>query len=362
MRVALITNIPAPYRVPVYDRLAAELGRDFRVFYMASRADWEHAKLGHASVFLEGRSFVRRDGVRDLHVRWGLLRKLRELGPDVVVTGGFNPPMLLAALYGMRGGRRHVAITDAWPGSEADLSPIHRGLRRLVYARSAAFAGASEKSLELFRSYGASTNLFLTPLSSDNEAFARVAGPLEDRPYDVGFVGRMIPRKVPLFFADVVKEVARRRGRVRALVVGGGELQDATRQALEDAAGVDVDFTGAVEPRELPELYAQMKLLCFPTDGDAWGLVANEASASGMPVVTCAKAGCAGELVRDGETGRVVPLTVTAWADAVSKLLADGASLRTMGHAARRAVDRYTFDAAADGILAACRAAASTRS
>ena len=54
-RVALLTNIPAPYRVPVYDRLAAELGDNFRVLYLAPtepNRQWQLPELKHEHRYL----------------------------------------------------------------------------------------------------------------------------------------------------------------------------------------------------------------------------------------------------------------------------------------------------------------------
>ena len=44
LRLALVTNIPAPYRVPVFDRVAATPGIALRVLYGALREpdrDWD---------------------------------------------------------------------------------------------------------------------------------------------------------------------------------------------------------------------------------------------------------------------------------------------------------------------------------
>ena len=88
----------------------------------------------------------------------------------------------------------------------------------------------------------------------------------------------------------------------------------------------------------------------------AWGVVANEACASGMPVITCANAGCAGELVVHGRNGYVIDLDVERWAAHAQLLLDDAALLAEVGAQSTRSVRDYTFTAAANGILAACRA------
>jgi glycosyltransferase involved in cell wall biosynthesis len=356
-RIAVFINIPAPYRVPVYDRIAEQCGSDFRMIYMAKlEADrkWNVPALRHDHVFLRGFA-VRRKNRDEIHVRWGINHQLSTFRPDVILTTGFNPPMIAAWLHAKAHRIPHVSMSDAWAHSEAELSSVHRLMRRAVYATSSAFIGASAKTLALYAAYGVRTNLFKAPLGVDNTQFAAASVPLADRPYDLVFAGNLIDRKLPLFFADVVARVARRRGRASALVIGDGELRGEMARALAQP-GVEATFTGFLQQAELPAAYARGKIFCFPTRSDPWGVVANEACASGMPVITCANAGCAGELVIHARNGYVVELDAELWADHVQLLLDDPALLAESGAQSARAVRDYTFAAAADGILAACRA------
>jgi glycosyltransferase involved in cell wall biosynthesis len=356
MRIAMLINIPAPYRVPVYDRIAEKCGSDFRVIYMAkleANRKWKVPALHHDHVFLRGFAVGPKD--RQIHVRWGVHHQLSTFRPDVILTCGFNPPMLTAWLHAQAFRTRHVPMSDSWEQHEAGLSSVHRLVRRAVYATSSAFVGASAKTLTLFEAYGVRKNLFKAPLGVDNARFAAAAAPLADRPFDLVFAGNLVDGKLPLFFADVVARVARRRGRASALVIGDGELRGEMERALAQP-GVEVTFTGFLQQAELPAAYARGKIFCFPTRNDAWGVVANEACASGMPVITCANAGCAGELVVHSRNGYVVDLDAETWADHAQLLLDDPALLAESGVQSTRAVRDYTFAAAADGILAACRA------
>lgn len=353
-RIAMLVNIPAPYRVPVYDRVAARLGSAFRVIYMAGReADrrWDIPPMQHEHVFLRGITITHK--ARDIHFRTGVWRELTRHRPHVIATGGFNPPMLAAWLYARISGAAHVTMTDGWIGSEAHLSSLHRRIRRRVYATSSAFVGASEKSLELYRSYGVRDHLVRVPLGIDNDAFARASQPLAERPYDLVFAGNLIPRKLPLFFVDVIAELAKLRSRVSVLVIGDGELRQPMTDALARLRGVHATFTGFLQQRELPDAYARGKVLCFPTANDPWGVVANEACASGMPVITCSNAGCADELVRHEENGYVLALDPTAWAARCSALLDDAGRLEAMGRRSAELVRPYSHDDAAEAMLAA---------
>ncbi|MBI2380908.1 MAG: glycosyltransferase family 4 protein [Gammaproteobacteria bacterium] len=357
MRVALLVNIPAPYRVPVYDRLAERLGEDFKVIYMAeleSNRKWKVPELKHAHQYLKGFTLSR--GTRHVHVRFGVFTALLKFKPDVVITAGFNPPMLMGWLYTRLFGKAHVPMSDAWVGSEANLSGLHRYIRRLVFGSSKAFIGASQQTLELFKSYGVEKNLFKACLCVDNSRFTPLAGPVAHRAYDLVFSGSLIEGKLPLFFVEVVKRLAGKMPKLSVLVIGDGALRDSMHEALATLPTVHTTFTGYLQQSELPAYYVQGKIFCFPTKRDAWGIVANEACASGMAVLTCANAGCAVELIVNNHNGYVLPLEPEVWAEHAAKLLGDEMLLSEMSQNAIRSVEEYTYDHAARGILAACEA------
>ena len=360
LRAALVTNIPAPYRVPVFRVLAGTPGLDLQVVFCSGReADrqWDLPALDFDHVHLRER-VIRWRG-RFIHVNPDVAGVLRHFAPDVVVTTGFNPTHLLAFWAATRRGARHVAMTDGTLQSEAGLGSVHRFVRRRVYARSAAFVGASEGSMALYRSYGVEpTALFRSVLCADNDKFAALA--VTEQQYDFIFCGRLAHGKLPLFAIEVAARAAFRLGRrARLLMVGSGPLAGAARDAARLAAGrVYCVFTGFAAQDELAAHYVQARLMLFPTLGDTWGVVANEACASGLPVLVSAQAGAAGELVRDGDNGRVLPLDADVWAAAAVAILEDRATWQRMSERSRALVAPYTRQDAAAGLAAALRYAA----
>ncbi len=355
-RVAMVTNIPAPYRLPIYERLATVHGLDLRVFFCSGREPDRHWELDPSRVphaFLRERCLAWSG--RFIHANPDVWPRLREFGPDVVITTGFNPTHLIAFALAVTLGARHVAMTDGTVDSEASLSVVHRWLRRLVYARTQAFIGASEGSLALYRRFGvAESALFKSHLCADNPAFkAAAARPRRD--VDLIYCGRWVASKSPLFAIAVAEAVGRRLGRrVVLLLLGAGELEGAMRSAADAAAPwVDARFGGFASQAELPLHYARSRLLLFPSAGEPWGVVANEACAAGVPVIVSPHAGAANDLVRDGDNGRVLALDVARWCEAASALLSDDAAWQRMSRRCLELVDDYTYDNASAGIAAA---------
>jgi phosphatidyl-myo-inositol dimannoside synthase len=108
-----------------------------------------------------------------------------------------------------------------------------------------------------------------------------------------------------------------------------------------------VRFVGAIPERDLPALYNLASLYVGASrrggqiDVEGFGISLVEASACGLPIVA-ANSGGIPDAVRDGETGVLVPPEEpAAFADAISRLLADEAAAKRMGRNGRRAVETY---------------------
>ena len=359
LRVAMVTNIPAPYRLPVYGALAGDQHIEFKVFFCSGREpdrEWNLSKIFFEQEYLQEKYFRFRG--RFIHFNPDIWSALRSFKADVVITTGFNPTHMLAYAYARVRGVRHIVMTDGTLESERILTSLHRWIRSSIYSRTQAFVGASDGSFDLYRSYGIDERLlFKSHLCANNAAFS--AETFRRDRYDFIFCGRFVGIKNPLFALNVAQGVARRLGRrVSIMYLGSGELDDEIRiKAGQIAAEVKVLFPGFARQEELPQRYAQARVMLFPTQWDPWGVVANEACAAGLPVLVTPAAGSAGELIRNGENGFVLPLDLDRWVEAAVRLLTDDALYARFSARARQLVAEYNYDNAAQGIRDAVMAA-----
>jgi tetratricopeptide (TPR) repeat protein len=110
-------------------------------------------------------------------------------------------------------------------------------------------------------------------------------------------------------------------------------------QFLRDHAGAPwltrVTFHGRIADDALWRLYAGASLYVVPSRFESFGLTYLEAMQFGVPVVAT-HAGGIPDVVRDGETGLLVPVDDrTALKEAVGRLMSDGPLREAMGRAAR---------------------------
>jgi glycosyltransferase involved in cell wall biosynthesis len=294
---------------------------------------------------------------RYIHTNPDIIPALRDFSPHVIVTTGLNPTHLWAFAYAWLNGIPHVPMTDGTDLSEHGLSRLHKLVRRVVYSRSMAFISSSDGGQRLFESYGApARKCYRSCLCTDNDAYFSAPASAEST-YDLIFCSRMVPEKRPMFALDVATRMSEKLNRpVRILFVGSGKEENKLREAAAARAPAVIStFHGFAKQAELPMLYRSAKVFLFPTLGDAWGVVANEACAASLPVIVSPHAGAAGELVIDGENGFVCQLDIDTWAQKAIDLVSQPAMRRRFSQRSRELVASYSFERAATGIVAACR-------
>lgn len=105
-----------------------------------------------------------------------------------------------------------------------------------------------------------------------------------------------------------------------------------------------VHFHGPIPQSELFSKYEQAELLVLPSLFDGFGMVVTEAMAHGLVVVTTPNTG-ASELIRDGESGILVPAgDADALASAIERCLANREKLVRIGNAARQVASDWQWD------------------
>ncbi len=163
----------------------------------------------------------------------------------------------------------------------------------------------------------------------------------------VGFAGSLDERKgVPLLMAAWSRVLAASGGASPVLrLAGDGPLRPALaawRAGLHDPGSVEL--SGWVQ--DMPAFHGALALLAVPSRYEGFGLAAAEAGACGRPVVAT-RTSSLPEVVRDGETGLLVPPgDPDALAAAILRLLNDPGLRRRLGAAAAGHI-RTRFDRAA---------------
>jgi glycosyltransferase involved in cell wall biosynthesis len=345
VKLALLTEIPAPYRIPLFNALAERV--ELRVLFLAKRDPRRGFYEQHRDEWrfeqrvLRGPAF--RGGGRWIVLSRGVLRELRRFRPDAVAVGGWNQPAFWLALAYARLRRVPllVWIESTAHDARSDARPLALARRLMVRGAAGAFVPGTAAA-EFARTLGVEL-VEIAPNAVDAEVFERAA---IDRSGRAGctflYVGRLDPEKgvdtLLAAFRDVPGE----------LVVVGEGVESEQLRAL---AGDRVRFAGAKDRDALVDDYAAADVFVLPSRSEPWGMVLNEAAAAGLPIVASEEVGAAHDLVEEGGNGFRVPAgDVAALRERLAWLARDPELRARAGTRSRELVRAFTPSAWAHGV------------
>ena len=174
---------------------------------------------------------------------------------------------------------------------------------------------------------GVDMRALLETRPDQREARARLGLPL-DGPI-VGCVGRLVPVKDHATLFEAARRVLDSCPEAIFVLAGDGELRERLQREAVDLLGDRVRFLGWVH--DLPTLYAAFDVVVLTSRLEGTPVALIEAAAAGRPVVAT-NVGGVSEVVRDGNTGLLVPpRDAVAVAANVVTLLDDREGARRMG-------------------------------
>lgn len=370
-KIVLITNIPTPYRVPLFNELHAALhvrGAELHVVFGGEsyarrqfKVDRDSYRFSHS--FLKSKTVQRGDVEKTSFLFNGLQRELSRLKPDAVIVAGFSFATFKVYTWSLF---RRVPFYIWNGGVEHPFRPesgLKRTLRRWLVARAAGCIAYGSKAREYLIRLGAKPETVQIGLNTvDTGFFSRetekvrrsvVAHPEKKHLLTIGYLSA---RKNMMQLLRIMKSLTALRQDVVLDIVGDGDQRkELERFVSENALTDSVVFHGYQQREQLPPLMAASSLFLFQTDFDIWGLVLNEAMAAGLPVICSPHAGAAHDLIREGETGFIRDFSdPDAMARLIHELLDDPERLERIGASAAGYISRFaTLEQSATGFLKA---------
>jgi glycosyltransferase involved in cell wall biosynthesis len=331
----------------VWKGLAARKKIPFKVFYMsdqglearfdpgfAKSVSWDIDMLSdYDSEFLDTYKGRRSDSFWWLRLKRGFGSALRGMGADVLWIQGWQVAAYWQAVFEAR-----KAGTEIWLRGETNARSNAGGIGRLFKRRLLCeflrfvdqFLYIGEANRQFYLEQGMSEGrLVPAPYCVDNARFATAAAAARSErgrireewriPADAFcflFAGKLLTKKRPL---DIIQAAQRLQNvvgekKIHLLWVGTGALGAELRQSCHacfDAVGEapvnapnrhygpNASFIGFLNQSEINRAYVAADCLILPSDAkETWGLVVNEAMASGLPCVVSDACGCAEDLVK----------------------------------------------------------------
>jgi len=395
--LAILSTHPIQYQVPLWQALARDGKVPFEVWYLSNHAAtqsfdsefkrafaWDLNMLeGYPFQFLETNTNPDVARFTKLRLLAPLSEQLRKKRVKALWIQGWQ-----VAAYWQAAWQAYAARIPVWlRGESNDLAqvalwkrPIKRLAMRELFTRITHFLYIGQANRRFYKKFGVrDEQLRPAYYCVDNHRFMNVAEELrperfkirrewgipEDK-FCVLFAGKFIAKKRPLDLVRAATNLGKSGHEPHLLFVGSGELGGQIRGACNIvfdaesgcapkpvAAAVNggrptASFTGFLNQTEISKAYVAADCLVLPSDHrETWGLVVNEAMASGLPCLVSNSCGCAEDLVAPINSDYCFPSgDIGAMSDVLEKILHDNVEpSRFKSH-----IDKFCFDVSIDTV------------
>jgi glycosyltransferase involved in cell wall biosynthesis len=346
-KVAFVTIVPSPYQRDLFGALAARKEVDLSVYYLESAAPgtpWPEKELRSFERILPG--FWVSFGNLRAHVNWSLPDVA---GADFVVLSSYTSfTGQLLMRYGLRGRR--------WLFWGERMRP-QAGAKQLIQTQLAAPIGRATGIVSIgsaaeddYRKRFPELQHFCIPYHCELAPFFAIPrNPGVRRTITFFFCGQMIERKgVDLLLLAFDRLIA--NGMDAHLLLVGREAElPRFLKLVSSKTRSRVLYEGFQAPESLPAYFARSDVFVLPSRHDGWGVVVNQALATGVPIITTDAVGAGLDYVENGINGlRVKAGDVDALYDAMQTLAENPEFARAWGVKSREMARTLTPEVGAD--------------
>lgn len=370
----IIVNL-VPYHHARWEGFSSSTGWKTHVVELRDRDDFKVLEFAKESRFSRHTLFPKDKGMSPTKGSKLLIRIMQEMldsiRPDVICVSGWGLRVSLAAIKWAT--ERSIPIVMLSESNEFDEARSSVGefvKSRLVALCSAAVAGGSPQADYLVKLGLPRENVFKGYDVVDNRFFAEEAQKQRDGSSEQG------EPKTPYFLAcarfgkkknlpGLIRAYAQYRQLAKSstffdlVIAGDGDERAEIERTIREYGVSDyVHLVGAKGYTELPVYYAHAGAFIHASTTEQWGLVINEAMASGLPVLVSNRCGCAADLVKEGENGWTFdPADEEKIAQLMMRISRDETRRKEMGLRSREIIEEWGPDRFTSGVKAAVESA-----
>ncbi|MAG44559.1 hypothetical protein CL633_01590 [bacterium] len=323
-KILLIMNIITPYNIPVYNYLALKL-ENFEIYFLAkieSNRQWRICeKINFKYKILRGLNFYILKKDWGIHINPGLFFKLIKLNPDIVVIGGYDAPSYWLALLYCKIFRKKIVL---WSGSTLLSSQYKYGLigfGKKIFIKSAdSYLSYGTKAKEYLEYFGAKPDFIINGYNTvDIKYFQKCVQLKRHANYIMLFVGHLAQHKG---IKEALQALKLLKNSPIFIIIGDGPKKENLKNYCQKHKLDKVHFKGYIQKHEIINYYSKADFLIMPSLREVWGLVINEALASGLFILASKYAGATYDLIKSGENGFIIdPYNIQDIKDKIIKVM-----------------------------------------
>lgn len=311
IKVLYATNIPAPYKVEFFNRLAEEC--DLTVTFERKTAsdresEWKTKEdVKYKEIYLSGIRYS-----NDASVSLELIKFLKTNAFDVIIFGVYHTlTAMLTMQYLYLKKRPFVLSSDG--GFKKKEFLLKRFLKMHFIKMANWYLSPGGKTDEYLLYYGAKKEkIYKYPFTSVAKEDVTDKDEIDLIRKKIGIktdkvilsVGQFIYRKGFDILFDAIAILDDKD--IHAYIVGGKPTEEYLKKIQLLGIGNRIHFVDFITKSELKDYYMAADVLCLPTREDIWGLVVVEALACGLPVISTDRCNAAIELIKNGENGFII--------------------------------------------------------
>lgn len=372
-KVIVVTNIPNPYRIPLFNemwRLCNDRKIEFKVIFGAQNyarrkfvLDMNDCLFPYEILDSQKINFGNLEKI--VFTYKGLLNALAKEKPDCIIINGFSVGTLRLWWRSWFTKTAYIIWSGTVKSRGGKFSFLRILQRKMLRRRAAAFVAYGQRAKEYLQELGAaSEKIFIARNTVDTRFFSEQT----DRERlklipDVlrmhfTYVGFIIRKKNLLQLLKAVKILSLQRTDFVLDLIGDGQ----DKVYFEDYVKANqlekvVHFAGFVQKSNLPTWLAKSSCFVFPSNYDIWGLVVNEAMAAALPCISSVNSGVTVDLIEDGKNGFAVDFSDPKLvAEKMNWILDNREKAKEFGLNARKTIaEKASIHVSARGLLdAAC--------
>ncbi len=366
--ILLVTNIPNPYRIALFDELNIMLqknGYRFHVVFGNSTYSRRKYELPYQAIrfpytLLDSVTFHFGNSEHTYFLYQRLTRTILKLKPMLIIASGFNLATLKVWLLSFWLSFRYVIWSGSYPVKGRNDSLLRQWMRKLLLSRCSSCLVYGSKAEEYVKQLGiASYKIFTAINTVDTSFFSQQTEQQRKQvvfkpPYHFCTIGYFTRRKESLAMLQTIKLLSDINPNFVLDIIGDGpELARMKQFITDNKLDRYVVFHGYKQQHELPAYLAGSIGFLFQTGYDIWGLVLNEAMAAGLACLSSINAGSTHDLIEHGRNGYAVdfnyPESVVKIMD---ELIRHPEKARAIGQEAKRTIQsKATLSASTQGFL-----------
>ncbi|QIR40489.1 glycosyltransferase family 4 protein [Tolypothrix sp. PCC 7910] len=383
LRLAYFVSHPIQYQAPLLRLLAAEPEIDLTVFFYSDFSlkayqdegfgrliEWDVPLTdGYKYQFLNCWGSNNQQGVAQKSLAKDILQQLKAGQFDAIWVHGWSWLCSIQAIQAANKLGIPVLLRGEANGLNKSTNPLKKIAKTVflewLFQKVSGFLNIGTLNRQFYNEYGiADHRLFCVPYAVDNDYFQKLATLARHKREELRRSLNLEPNRPIILYAAKLIDVKRPHDLLAAyrllstngvqepepylLFVGDGVLRPDLEAAAKETGWDSIRFLGFRNQSQMPAMYDLCDVFVLPSGFEPWGLAINEVMNTGKPVVVSDRVGCAPDLVKEQQNGRIYPVgDIAALADSIRWAIANHG---TAGDCSLKIIQNWSYQEDIQGL------------